>query len=87
MSAAFETKSPSELNAALSEEVLEYLQDRREAPAEEIITAVRSGHPFMSSAPIVTAIWSLASESKVEVRGDWTVALRRRESAERHATG
>ena len=85
MSAVLEAQSPAELNAALSREVIEYLEQHQEAPAEDVIAAVRSGHQFLPAAPIVAAIWSLASQNLLEVRGDWTVVLRRRSSTEHAA--
>ncbi len=76
MTAAFDLSSPVELRRSLEDEVLEYLQSRGSAPAEDVITAILSQHEYLTSAPVVAAIWGLNSRSLVQVGGDWTVTLR-----------
>lgn len=76
MSAALDLSSPVELRGSLEQEVLEYLQSRKSAPAEDVIAAILSQHDYLTSAPVVAAIWGLNSRSLVEVGGDWVVSLR-----------
>lgn len=81
MSAALDLSSPVELRSSLEQEVLEYLQSRRSAPAEDVIAAILSHHEYLTSAPVVAAIWGLNSRSLVQVGGDWTVTLREHRAA------
>lgn len=68
--------SETELRSDLEKQVLEYLRERKSAPAAEIVTAILNQNSYLTSAPVVAAIWSLNSLSAIEVGGDWTVKLR-----------
>jgi len=78
MSSILEAPSVTGLNADLEKEILRYLQKKKTASAKEIIAAVLRDNKdrFLTSAPIVAAIWSLNSKNHVDVTGDWKVKLR-----------
>lgn len=78
MSVAYESSSAEQIEE-LERNVLTYLEDKPSAPADEIIRAVQEGRPFLTPAPIVTAIWSLNAKNRIRINGDWIVTLRERD--------
>src|SRR5437867_4042412 len=79
MSSVLEVTSATDLNADLEKRILRLLERKRTASAKEIISTVmrESKNRFLTSAPIVAAIWSLDSQNRIVVTGDWKVRLRK----------
>ncbi|HYC90967.1 MAG TPA: hypothetical protein VEO54_17240 [Thermoanaerobaculia bacterium] len=82
MSAALDYSS-SALRTTLEEEVLEYLREKQRDAASAIIEAVLKQHQFLTSAPVVAAIWSLNEQRRISIGSDWTVSLREAQPATR----
>jgi len=76
MSVAYEDTSPTVLVSDLETRILEYLREKKSAPADEVVSAIKKQQRFLTPSPIVTAIWNLNSKSQITVDGDWNVSLR-----------
>lgn len=70
--------SQSALIADLEAQILRYLRgtEAKRAAADEVVGEIRKQHQFLSTAPIVTAIWDLNAKSKIQIDGDWNITLR-----------
>ena len=76
--------SQSDLIADLESSILDYLrtqQPKSVAAAADVISAIRKQYEFLSTTPIVTAIWDLSAKSQIEIDGDWNITLRDRAAA------
>src|SRR5258708_6352895 len=80
MSVAYDA-SPTEMVESLERSILDYLQDRKSAPAEEVVRAIQSQNHYITTEPIVTAVWSLNAQGRIRVGGDWTITLREAKSS------
>src|SRR5258708_31386651 len=80
MSVAYEP-TQTEMFEGRERSILDSLKNGRRAPAEEVVRAIQSQNHYITTEPIVTAVWSLSAQGRIRVGGDWTITLREAKSS------